>query len=406
MNDRLSSDLASLKISRDEAPPPTPWLKWIAFLVVPAALAGAIWIWAVPSIEATVFKVEVETTTIVTVSPSESQVNLTSTGYVVPQRVSKVGAKIPGRISVMNVAEGEQVKAGAVLAELEAADFEANIRTANARVLAAKAQVQTQLANLADAQQKADREQALAESGVATREAAQNLKARAVTLQKQVEAARANVKAAQAEAEGLGVNLSYLTIKAPMDGTVVNKPAGVGGLVGQHVGALVELADFSSLMMESDVAEGRLHLVELGAPCEIVLDAFPKKRHRGRVAEISPKVNRAKATVTVKIEFVDPTERVLPDMAGRVSFLKEELDVEAMKAPAKVVIPAVALADRGGAKVVFVIEEGAARMRSVTLGEAVGTGFELLDGPPVGAKIVREPAETLTDGQKIKEKEA
>jgi multidrug efflux pump subunit AcrA (membrane-fusion protein) len=60
--------------------------------------------------------------------------------------------------------------------------------------------------------------------------------------------------------------------------------------------------------------------------------------------------------------------------------------------------------DRGGAKVVFVLDGEAVRMRNVTLGERIGSGFELLDGPEVGARLVVEPPPDLTDGQQVKEK--
>ena len=65
-------------------------------------------------------------------------------------------------------------------------------------------------------------------------------------------------------------------------------------------------------MVETDVPEQRLHLVQIGRPAEIVLDAFPDRRYRGKAIEIVPRVNRAKATATVKVTFVDPSEGVLP----------------------------------------------------------------------------------------------
>jgi RND family efflux transporter MFP subunit len=405
VNERLSNDLASLRISRDEKPPSSGWGRRLLAvgLVLGAVLAAGVWFW--PRVEAKLFPMEVEVTTIMTVSPAQSSVQLTSTGYIVPQRVSRVGAKISGRIRVMNVSEGSEVKAGDVLAELEAEDHEAALRTAEARVLAAQAVVQTRQAELADIRQQAKRERSLVDQGVAGRAAAEDLEARAVTLEKQVKAAKASAKATQAEVESLEVNLGYLKVVAPMDGRVVNKPAQAGELVGVQAGTLVELADFSSLMAETDVPEARLHLVQKGGPCEIVLDAFPKRRLRGRVEEISPKVNRAKATVTVKVAFVDEPEGVLPEMAARVSFLSEPLDEESLKAAPKVVVPAAAIAERGGAKVVFTLEGGHVRMRNVTVGEPVGSGLELLDGPETGTKVVRGPADTLTDGQQVVEKD-
>jgi RND family efflux transporter MFP subunit len=204
-----------------------------------------------------------------------------------------------------------------------------------------------------------------------------------------------------------GALAGFFTHDAPITGTVLIKPPEVGELIGVDFGTgdkTIELADFSTLLVETDIPEGRLHMVKVGSPCEIVLDAFPRKRFRGEAVEISPRVDRAKATVGVKVKFVDDTAGVLPDMSARVSFLSEALDAQAMQAEARHVVPAAALAERGGAKVVFVVEEDRVRMQNVSLGEAIGNGFELTEGPSPGTRLVRNPPPTLSDGQKIKEK--
>lgn len=405
MSDQLSSDLASLRIARDDAPPSRAW-RVLLVLALLAGAGGAAWVYGYPALEARLFKPEVEVTQITLVSPAEADVQLTSTGYVVPQRISRVGAKITGTIAKVHVEQGDVVEEGQVIAELEHADIEAALKTARSRVALARAQVATAKAELSEARRKAQRERGLADRGLATVETAVDLEARADALEKSVDAAQAGVKAAQAEVDAMSVNLDYLEITAPISGTVVSKPATAGELVGQMAATIAELADFSSLVVETDVPEARLHLVAPGGPCEIMLDAFPGDRYRGRVREITPRVDRAKATVMVKVEFLGAIDRVLPDMAARVSFLARELEEEQMREPAKVVVPAAALADRGGAKVVFVLEDDAVRMMPVTLGEAVGSGFELVEGPAAGTKIVRAPSAELADGQTVKRKDA
>jgi RND family efflux transporter MFP subunit len=410
MNDRLSNDLAALRIARESGAPPSPWPKRLLILAVVAALAWAAWRFGYPMVEARVFKPEVEVTQIAIVSPSQAEAKLTSTGYVVPQRISKVGAKTPGRIKVMHVAEGTRVEAGMVLAELEGADLRAQLHTSKARVLTARAQVQTAKAELADATQKAKRERKLAAAGVGAAAAAEDLEARVLPAQKQVAAAEAAVKAAEAEVASIEVSLEYLTIISPIAGIVTSKPSQAGELVGIQAASLVEITDFDSLLIETDVPEGRLHLIkpktetEEGDPCEITLDAFPTERYLGSVVEIAPKINRAKATITVKVAFDEPNKRALPDMAARVTFLSERPDKADMDEPARVIVPEIAVTDRDGNQVVFVLEDGTARMHAVELGEAIGTGFELLKGPPAGAMVVRDPSTALFDGQKVKQK--
>jgi multidrug efflux pump subunit AcrA (membrane-fusion protein) len=164
------------------------------------------------------------------------------------------------------------------------------------------------------------------------------------------------------------------------------------------------MADFSSLVVETDVPEARLGQVRPNGPCEIILDAFPDKRYRGAVFEVTPRLNRAKATATVKVKFVDEAALVLPEMAARVSFLVQALDAAQMKEPPKLIVPASALAERSGAKAVFILDNGKVRMNLVKLGAPFGNGFELKEGPPAGTRVVKEPPASLADGQSVKER--
>ena len=405
MADQLSSDLASLKIRRDVDPDLAGRRRtWIVVAIAAVVLLAA-GVATSEMLRSRLSKPEVELTEIRMVSPAQSSVEVTSTGYVVAQMSSKVGAKLLGRVSDVKVREGSKVTAGDVLVEIEAAEQRAAVGAARARLLAAKARAATARANLSETKRQYERERGLAEQGASARSIAEDLEARVASLAESVKAADADADAVQAELAALEVNLQYSTIRAPIDGVVMGKPVEVGELVGPQTPAVLELADFSTLMVETDVPEGRLHLVKIASPAEIVLDAYPSKRHRGEVAEISPRVNRAKATVVVKVRFVDAAEGVLPDMAARVSFLSAALDEASMKEPPKKFVPAAAIVDRDGAKVVFRIDEtGKARMVAVKLGPAMGTGFELQDGPREGTKVVSNPPKSLADGQAIKER--
>ena len=210
----------------------------------------------------------------------------------------------------------------------------------------------TARANLVEASQKATRARRLADRGVSAPATAVDLEARAAGLNASVKAAKAEVRAAQAEVARLRVDLSYTKVVAPISGTVVTKPAEVGELVGLDR-EILELADFDSLLVETDVPESRLHKIKPGAPCEIMLDAFPGRRLRGAVETIKPQVDRAKATVTVKVRFTDGQDGVLPQMASRVNFLAKALDQDAVNEPPKHVVPGDAIVERAGSKVVL-----------------------------------------------------
>jgi RND family efflux transporter MFP subunit len=418
MSDQLSSDLAALQIARDAAPPSNRG-KIIAIVLVLAAAGAGVYFGLVPWLGAKVWKTEVQVTEIALVSPAQASVDLTTTGYVTAQTTSKVGAKIAGRVAKVHVKEGDAVKAGDVLVELDDADqraalaaAQAKAAAARARAATARARAATARARLAELQEKVVRAKKLAESGALGQADADDLEAAARSLKTEVsaadadaDAAEADARAAAAEMPGLELGLGHTKVLAPISGTVVQKPIEVGELTAiTNPVPVVELADFSTLVVETDVPEGRLAMIKVGSPCEISLDAFPGKRFRGQTTEIGRRVNRSKATITVKVKFLDGGDEALPDMAARVSFLTKELDAQALKEPPKKIVPGSALADRGGQKVVFVLAEGKVRQTGVTVGEAFGSGFVLVDGPASGTRIVANPAPNLADGQKIKEK--
>jgi RND family efflux transporter MFP subunit len=412
MSDQLSSDLASLKIDRNVRPKGRSPLTVIVTGLLLLGMAGAVYQFGLPYLEAAVFKTEVDVTEVITVSPAQGSVELTSTGYVVAQTLSSVATKVAGKVKAQRVKQGDKVKMGDVLLEIDTADQRAGIASADSQAAAARARVQTAKANLLDVEQQTRRAQALSEAGIGPKGAAEDLLARSASLKAQVQASEADAKAQEALASALRVNLSSYTVSAPISGTVVNKPPQVGEFVGPQPAGIaidmggVQIADFTTLMVETDVPEQRLSQVKMGGPCEIVLDAFPSLRYRGKAIEVTPKVNRTKATVTVKVAFVDENEGVLPDMAARVSFLSGELDKEAMKAPPKTIVPGNAVADVQGSKVVYRVEGGVVRMTTVTLGPAFGTGFEVISGVSAGNKIVSSPPLGLADGQRIKERNA
>ncbi len=398
--DPLSSDLASLKIDRNA--PPSRRLPVTALLLVALTLGGAgLTRWAYPVLEARVFKTAVKTGTIHDVSPSLALTSLTATGYVVAERRSKVGSNMPGRIASLHVREGSTVKAGDLLVELDAADQRGSVAAAQARVLAAQAKVALAGATESGLTVQLTRQRTLLDQQAAARAVVQDLEARAVTAEAEVKAAQAEVHAAEAQREVARLALGRMTILSPLDGTVLDKPLDVGETV-DALTPILELADFDSLVVEIDVPETRLTLVKLGGPCEIALDAFPGRRMLGKVRDIGKRVNRSKATVPVKIAM-DETTGVLPDMSARVSFLTAALDERALAAQSKLSVPAGAVTQRKGLRVVFVVDRGKVRMLPIKLGGRIDDGFEVVEGPATGTRVVLLPPSTLADGQSVQE---
>ena len=406
----LSADLKSLRIDRSGDPQQKgPW-RLVAILAVLVGIGLFVFVGIVPRLRAKVFKTEISVTTVALISPAQSAIQLTATGYVVAEKLSRTAAQVPGKVATVAVKQGDKVQAGDILFTLDTADQHATIAAARSRVKASLAGLAAAKANFAETKQQADRENILASRGVSPQATADDLAARTHALQKSVAAAAANVATARADVRALEVHLKNYTVRAPISGTILNKPPEVGEFVGPQPAGIstdmggIELADFSSLIVETDVAEQRLHLISNGTPAEIILDAFPGKRYRGKAREVVPRVDRAKATIAVKVAFVDDSQGALPDMSARVSFLSAELDPEAIKQPPKIVIPKSAIAMRDNEQVVFVVEGDRVRMTPVSLGSTFANGYVLTKGPTPGTRLVADPPPTMEDGQRVKER--
>jgi multidrug efflux pump subunit AcrA (membrane-fusion protein) len=161
-------------------------------------------------------------------------------------------------------------------------------------------------------------------------------------------------------------------------------------------GAVVTMADMETLEVEADVSESSLSKVHVGQPAEIVLDALPEVRFRGRISRMVPTVDRAKATVMTKVKFdaIDP--RVLPEMSAKVAFLSQEVS-PAQQKPVTAVNPD-AFAQRGDRTVVFVVRNDRAVAVPVTPGAKLGDLTAISGEVKSGEKAVAKPSPELASG--------
>ena len=406
----LVDELKSLRIEREQPNRSLP--GWATALIVALVLllAGTL---AWKLLANRIFEPEVETSAVALVSQSQGSQLLVATGYVVPQRKANISPRIGGRVAKLFVEDGSVVKAGQLIAILEDADYKAQLMQATADARGAEAREKNAEVTLTDAQRGYDREQIVQQKGVSTPQAADTAVARLGQAKAQVGAARADVLAAQARIAVARVALDNCYVKAPFGGRITQKLTDIGEIVFGAVGAggggpggIASLADFTTLQVEADVSESQVAKLKMGTPAEIVLDAFPEKRFRARVAEVRPRVDRAKATVTVKVAFVDDTTDVLPDMGAKVTFLSKELDESASKAAPTPALNPDAVIESGETKTVLVVaQDGTLSSVPVVTGPPLGSLVSLRAGPPPGSRVVRKPAPELRAGMKVKEKQ-
>jgi HlyD family secretion protein len=397
-----ADDLSRLRIDRSLAPVQTRrrrrWI-WLIAVALGGIGAGA-WLALQPR------AASVQTTPIVTTYPSQRFVVLNSSGYVVAQRKAAISSKASGRLEWLGVAEGTRVKAGEIIARLDARDVSAQLEAALANVQVAKAALEQAEAENRDAAASLKRTQDLVAKKFVSESALDQAKARADRAIAGVASGKAGLVAAQANAKNAQVAVDYTQIRAPFDGIILSKSANVGDLVtpfssaADSKGAVVSMADMSTLEVEADVSESSLSKIRVGQPAEVTLDALPDTRFRGTVSRMVPTVDRAKATVMTKVRFdaIDP--RVLPEMSAKVSFLSQPITPEEQK-PLTAVNPD-ALAQRAGRSVVLVVREGKAIEVPVTPGAKIGDLTAIVGDVRAGEKAVLKPAPELGNGAQVK----
>lgn len=399
-----NEDLSRLKIDRSDTAGVTSRKKRPRLIVI-FAVAAALTLLAALYVRGGT-AIEVESATVTTAYPSQSFTLLNATGYVVAQRKAAVASKATGRVEWLGVTEGSQVTKNEIIARLENADVSATMEQAAANIKVAKANLQHGEAESIDAQAAFNRSRELLAKGFISQSAYDMAAARYHKAQAVVWGYQASVGVAEANHRAAQIAVEQTLIRAPFDGVVLTKSANIGDVVTPFSsaldakGAVVTMADMDTLEVEADVSESNLSKVKLEQPCEIQLDALPDMRLRGVVQRIVPTVDRAKATVVVKIRFVDRDPRVLPEMSAKIAFLEKEM--AAGQRTARTVAQPDAIVQRNGRNVVFVIKDEKAVEMLIETGEKIGDMVEVLSGPKAGDKVILRPGDALDNGDKVK----
>lgn len=371
-------------------------------IVVAIAIMGGLW-W-VHSLQSN--GVEIKTGSVVSIYPSQAYTLLTATGYIVPQTKADVASKATGKLEKMEVAEGDRVKKGQILARIENSDLKANLNRAEAELEAAKTTLDSREADLREAELALHRADYLVRKQFLSAAAYDVEQARHNRIKATVANARALIKSAEAFWRSQQVALEYTLIRAPFDGVILSKNADVGDMLAPFAstslskGSVVSMADMDTLEVEADVSESNLLKVYLGQACEVQLDAIPDERFTCRVSSIVPTLDKTKATILVKTRFTAKDPRFLPDMSAKVAFLSQTLSSEQQHSVQA--IPTAAIAAQDGQQWVFrVAGEKVTRIRLMP-GERLGD-FTVIDSVlRVGDQVVLNPQPKLQDGDSIR----
>ena len=397
-------DLSKLAIDRgSKSFAPRRKRRWINKWTIGALVV--VLVVAAMSLRSASAPASVELATVTTAYPTAAVTVLNATGRVAAWKKAAVSTKATGRLEWLGVQEGSRVKAGDVIARLENRDVAAARDSAAANVNAARANLEQGEAEMRDAEVNLRRTQDLFAKKFVAESALDTARAREEKAKAAIASLRAGIGVAQANERQAEVALEQTLIRAPFDGIVLTKNANVGDIITpfssatDSKGAVVNMADMATLEVEADVSESSIAKIQPDMPTEIQLDAYPDLRLRGRVSRIVPTVDRSKATLLVKVAFVDKDARVLPDMSAKVAFLEREAKPDERE-PVVAVRPE-AIVERHGASVVFRVDD-----KGVAHETKVGTPRKLGDlaqvsGVKAGEQVALRPPGKLADGMRV-----
>jgi HlyD family secretion protein len=325
---------------------------------------------------------------------------------------ASVSAKTAGRLAFLGVSEGSFVRQGDVIARLDNADLQAAQAQAEANVAAAEASF---------IEAGSDRDQLVRDANRFRDIRAQNpnlvsqqeldlAQSRASQGEARLKAAEARKRVADAGLRLARANDENTIIRAPFTGTVLRKDAEVGEVVAPSVGggltrgAVVTMADLTTLEVEVDVNEAYISRVRGGRPARITLDAYPDTTFRGAVRQVVPTADRQRATVQVKVSIADRDPRILPEMGAKVDFLEPDSGrVAAGTKPRPVLrIPAAAARTDAGTTVVWIVRDGRLVRRPVQTGPASAGFLEIRSGLNGGEQLFVGGVATPTEGMRVK----
>lgn len=346
----------------------------------------------------------VATASVTIVFPSQAVTILNATGYVVAQRKASVASKATGRLEWLGVLEGSKVQAGELIARLENRDTQAMRDLAAANVEVAKANLGQGQAELLESELVFKRAETLLGKKLISESEYDSAVARLAKAHAALAGFEAAVAVAKANLRISDVALDQTLIRAPFDGVVLTRNANEGDTItpfSQAVdtkGAVVTVADMATLEVEVDVTESSYLKIKVGQPVEIQLDAIPGERFQGVVSRMVPTFDRAKASTLVKVRFLHPDSRILPDMSARAAFLSHEVADSDQKSVA--VVPTQAIVNVAGTPQVYVADDGKAQLEKVELGARVGEQVEIR-GLAAGTRVILDPPLGLRSGRAI-----
>ncbi len=348
--------------------------------------------------------------TVATVGRSDKRTQLVLPGNIQPVTEAPVLARASGYVRKRYVDIGDNVKAGQVLAEIEAPELDQQIRQAEATLQQAASSVQQAEAALTQGRSNenlaritAERWKNLVAKGAVSKQendvyqaqwTAQQANVQA--LEKAVAAAQSSMGAVQANLDRLHELKTYQTVRAPFAGVITVRNIDVGALINEGNTLLFRIAQTDRMRTFINVPQADADSVKAGQTAKLQIPDMPGRSFTGRVTRTSNALDPTSRTLLTEVEVPNPDHVLLPGMFTQVDLMVPHGDPPLL-------IPGDTLVVRAdGPQVATVNRDGEVHYAKIQLGRDYGDRLEVLSGLREGQMLVVNPSDVVREGAKVK----
>lgn len=348
----------------------------------------------------------------------------------------KLSSNITGDLLTLTVKEGDTVKAGQALGTIDTRRYAAQLSQSDAIRASAVADVEQQKVQVSQLEQELKRVQRLAASNIASSAEVEKANTELLAGKARLDATVARLAQAEAGLREAKHSFSMTTLTAPIDGVVTKREKQVGERVrGSDFSedVIMIISTLSRMEMKMEVGEQEVVYFKEGNTAEVEVDALPDQKLTAKVVEVARNATVKNAgtegevtTFFVRLALTEANPNALPGMSAQASVFTETRDdavivpIQAVTvrpgkelaaaAPVETTIKRSTKARRDPMqKVVFVVEDGVAKLRKVETGLASETDLEIVSGLKEGERVVEGPyrvlSRDLADGKPVSEEE-
>jgi RND family efflux transporter MFP subunit len=336
---------------------------------------------------------------VVTIAPAVGAQSLTLPGETAAWDATTIYARVNGYVAKWFVDIGDNAKAGERLATIETPELDAELAAAKAKLNASVAQVVVKQAQ-ADFATTTDERWRDSPKGVVSDQERESKKAGSAEANAELNAARAQVALQQADVDRLTALTQFKEVKAPFDGTIVERKIDIGNLV--TAGSTASTSPLYRISKDDPMrifvhAPQSAAALLMGPDVNAVITCndLPGKHFEGKVARTAKAVNPQSRTLRVEVDIPNPDHVLVPGMYVQVTF--------SIKGNEQIEVPAAALLFRsGGPQVAVISDDGIVAFKDVTIASDNGNEVAVDSGLAIGDKVALNLSSQIAAGEKVK----